>query len=233
MSKASYHTPDDVAVKVMGLTKRFGNLTAVNDLSFDIKKGELFGFLGPNGAGKTTTIRMLTGLTKPTSGTAAIEGFDVVKQTVKAKGKMGVVPEVSNIFDEMSAWDNLILSAQLYGIPQEERGPRAKELLENNTGLAMPVPERSINGIVMPADKITPNKTPAIAFPEINAKKGTGATINLSKVPVCFSNTTATASIDVVPNSTASAVNPEIAVERLTFPASENAKNNEIGINNA
>jgi ABC-2 type transport system ATP-binding protein len=118
------------AIEVSHLTKRFGNLTAVNDLTFSVKKGEIFGFLGPNGAGKTTTIRMLTGLTKPTAGSAVIEGFDIEKQIVKAKGQIGVVPEVSNIYDEMNAWDNLIFAAQLYGVPKNERDQRAKGLLE-------------------------------------------------------------------------------------------------------
>ena len=118
------------AIEASNLIKRFGDITAVNDLTFSVKKGELFGFLGPNGAGKTTTIRMLTGLTKPTSGNALIEGFDIARQLVKAKGQIGVVPEVSNIYDEMTAWDNLIFSAQLYGVPKDHRGKRAKELLE-------------------------------------------------------------------------------------------------------
>ena len=118
------------AIEASNLTKRFGDITAVNDLTFAVKKGEIFGFLGPNGAGKTTTIRMLSGLTKPTSGNAVIEGFDITKQLVKAKGTIGVVPEVSNIYDEMNAWDNLIFSAQLYGVPKKERDQRAKGLLE-------------------------------------------------------------------------------------------------------
>ncbi len=86
------------AVEVSNLTKHFGDITAVNELTFSIKKGELFGFLGPNGAGKTTTIRMLTGLTKPTSGNAIIEGFDIARQLVQAKEQIGIVPEVSNIY---------------------------------------------------------------------------------------------------------------------------------------
>ena len=118
------------AIEASNLIKRFGDITAVNDLTFSVKKGELFGFLGPNGAGKTTTIRMLTGLTKPTSGNAVIEGFNIARRLVKAKRQIGVVPEVSNIYDEMSAWDNLIFSAELYGVPRDQRDKRAKELLE-------------------------------------------------------------------------------------------------------
>ena len=118
------------AIEASNLVKRFGDITAVNGLTFSVKKGELFGFLGPNGAGKTTTIRMLTGLTKPTSGNALIEGFDISRQLVMAKGQIGVVPEVSNIYDEMSAWDNLIFSVELYGVPKAQRAVRAKDLLE-------------------------------------------------------------------------------------------------------
>jgi ABC-2 type transport system ATP-binding protein len=118
------------AIEASNLVKRFGDITAVNNLTFSVKKGELFGFLGPNGAGKTTTIRVLTGLTKPTSGNALIEGFDITHQLVKAKGQIGVVPEVSNIYDEMSAWDNLVFSAQLYGVPRDQRDKKAKDLLE-------------------------------------------------------------------------------------------------------
>ncbi len=118
------------AIEASNLVKRFGDINAVNDLTFSVKKAELFGFLGPNGAGKTTTIRMLTGLTKPTSGNAFIERFDITRQLVKAKGQIGVVPETSNIYDEMSAWDNLIFSAQLYGVPKDQRVKRAKDLLE-------------------------------------------------------------------------------------------------------
>ncbi len=120
----------ETAVEASNLTKLFGNITAVDNLTFNVNKGEIFGFLGPNGAGKTTTIRMLTGLTKPTSGKALIVGFDITKQLVKAKERIGVVPEVSNIYDEMNAWDNLIFSSQLYGVPKDQRAKKAKDLLE-------------------------------------------------------------------------------------------------------
>ena len=120
----------ETAVEASNLTKLFGNITAVDNLTFNVNKGEVFGFLGPNGAGKTTTIRMLTGLTKPTSGKALIVGFDITKQLVKAKERIGVVPEVSNIYDEMNAWDNLIFSSQLYGVPKDQRAKKAKDLLE-------------------------------------------------------------------------------------------------------
>ncbi len=118
------------AVEVSNLTKYYGDLLAVDHVNFEVRKGEIFGFLGPNGAGKTTTIRMLTGQTRPTLGMAAVAGFDITHQLNKAKERVGVVPEVSNLYDEMSAWDNLIFAAQLYGVPKNERDKRAKELLE-------------------------------------------------------------------------------------------------------
>jgi len=118
------------AIEVSNLTKYYGKLLAVDHVSFEVKSGEVFGFLGPNGAGKTTTSRMLTGLTKPTSGIATVGGFDIVRESTKAKERIGVVPEVSNLYDEMSAWDNLIFAAQLYGVPSDRRDKKATELLK-------------------------------------------------------------------------------------------------------
>lgn len=105
-------------------------LTAVNGINFEVHEGEVFGFLGPNGAGKTTTIRMLTGLTRPTAGNAHVLGYDLASQTTLIKKKIGVVPEASNLYDELSALDNLIFSMQLYGVPRRERRERAEALLE-------------------------------------------------------------------------------------------------------
>lgn len=118
------------AINVSGLTKNYGDFLAVDHISFEVKEGEIFGFLGPNGAGKTTTIKMLTGLTKPTSGTLTVAHKDVIRQSVETKEAIGVVPENSNVYDEMSAWDNLVFSAQLYRVPKEKRENKAKELLE-------------------------------------------------------------------------------------------------------
>jgi ABC-2 type transport system ATP-binding protein len=119
-----------VFVKTEGLTKLYGDILAVDNVNLEVVEGEIFGLLGPNGAGKTTTIRMLTGQTKPTSGTTKVASYDITHEPIKAKQQMGVVPEVSNIYDEMSAWDNLIFAAQLYSVPKIEREKRAKELLE-------------------------------------------------------------------------------------------------------
>jgi ABC-2 type transport system ATP-binding protein len=117
-------------IEVRDLTKSYGEVLAVDHISFEVKESEIFGFLGPNGAGKTTTIRMLTGLSKPTAGTARVLGFDVESEIVEAKKYIGVVPEASNLYDELSAFNNLLFMAQLYGIPRSQRKARAEELLK-------------------------------------------------------------------------------------------------------
>jgi ABC-2 type transport system ATP-binding protein len=117
------------AMDVQGLTKYYGDLLAVDHISFAVGRGEIFGFLGPNGAGKTT-IRMLTGLSKPTSGDVRMLGLDLARELPKIKKRIGVVPERSNLYNELSARDNLIFSMQLYGVPRQEWTPRAEALLE-------------------------------------------------------------------------------------------------------
>ena len=104
-------------------------LHAVDGIDFAVRAGEVFGFLGPNGAGKTTTIRMLTGLSRPTSGQARVLGFDLARDLAHIKKRIGVVPEASNLYDELSAFDNLVFAMQLYGVPRAEWKPRAEELL--------------------------------------------------------------------------------------------------------
>ncbi|NLA39523.1 MAG: ATP-binding cassette domain-containing protein [Methanomicrobiales archaeon] len=118
------------AIEVIGLTKRFGDNVAVNGIEFSVKEGETFGFLGPNGAGKTTTIRMLTGMTRITSGRALIHGHDIVSNTRAAKQMMGIVAETSNVYDELSAWDNIIFTGRLYHLKGEEIQKNARDLLE-------------------------------------------------------------------------------------------------------
>jgi ABC-2 type transport system ATP-binding protein len=118
------------AIEVEDLTKRFGNFTAVDHIDFKVKAGELFGFLGPNGAGKTTTVRMITGVIKPDAGKASIMGYDVERETINAKQMAGVLPETSNAYIDLSAWQNLMLMAKLYGLAKKERQSRAEDLLK-------------------------------------------------------------------------------------------------------
>jgi len=124
------------AIQVEGLTKVFTTdknrppLRAVDGIDFTVREGEVFGFLGPNGAGKTSTIRMLTGLSHPTAGVARLLGLDLNKDLPRIKKCIGVVPEASNLYDELTAFDNLVFSMQLYGVPRPERRSRAEALLE-------------------------------------------------------------------------------------------------------
>jgi len=121
---------DDMAIEAGGLTKRYGDLLAVDAIDFDVRRGEVFGFLGPNGAGKTTTVKMLTTLLEPTAGTIRVDGFDVAREPVAAKARMGVVPEESNVYIELSARANLLFAGQLHGLRRAERRARADDLLE-------------------------------------------------------------------------------------------------------
>jgi len=118
------------AIEVNTLTKKFDEVIAVNRITFSVTKGEMFGFLGPNGAGKTTTIRMLTGLLTPDAGDVFIEGFDIRKNPIKAKMKIGVIPEMGNIYVDLTAKQNIILAGRFYGIGAREIKKRAGSLLE-------------------------------------------------------------------------------------------------------
>jgi len=120
----------DSIIRVNDLTKFYETILAVDHISFDVKEGEVFGFLGPNGAGKTTTIRMLVGLTQLSSGTAWVDGHDVTKESVEVKRTIGLVPETSNLYGELTAMENVIYQAELYGIARKERKDRALQLLE-------------------------------------------------------------------------------------------------------
>ena len=115
-------------IDVAGLTKRYGQLLAVDGISFKVRKGEFFGFLGPNGAGKTTTVRMLTGVIKADAGNALIMGFR--SGSLKAKQMTGVIPETANAYGDLSAWDNMMLMAKLYGVPSGEAKKRSSDYLQ-------------------------------------------------------------------------------------------------------
>lgn len=117
-------------VSVTNLKKKYGDFLAVDDISFSIKEGEVFGFLGPNGAGKTSTINMMIGLSRPTSGQIIIDGINAVKDVKKVQRIIGVVPDENNLYGEMDGFENLCFCAALYGMRKAEREKRAKELLE-------------------------------------------------------------------------------------------------------
>src|SRR6056297_3151423 len=117
-------------IEVTGLTKSFDDMRAVNEISFTIDRGEIFGFLGPNGAGKTTTINMLTGLARADSGSIHIAGFDTSRHPRSVQYLIGVVPDESNLYPELTGLDNLCFCASLYGVPKMERQARAWELID-------------------------------------------------------------------------------------------------------
>ena len=123
--------PDtDNAIVVRNLVKKFGDITAVNDLSFEVKEGEIFGLLGPNGAGKTTTIKMLTGLLNPTSGNATVGGYDIRKNISKVKELIGVCPQQAAIFKYLTGRENIELFGNLHTMDKKELKERTESLLE-------------------------------------------------------------------------------------------------------
>ena len=116
-------------IEVRNLTKRFDDVVAVRDISFQVKRGEIFAFLGPNGAGKTTTVNMLTTLLAPTSGMIRIDGLDPVKQSNEVRKRFGIVFQDPSLDGELTALENLQLHCALYSVPREERGRRIEHLL--------------------------------------------------------------------------------------------------------
>jgi ABC-2 type transport system ATP-binding protein len=124
-----------LVIEVLGLTKRYGDVLALDDISFEVGKGELFGFLGPNGAGKTTTINILTGLARPDKGAIHINGINCTNNPKAAQQLIGVVPDENNLYPELTGFENLCFCAALYGLRNDARQKRAKDLL-NLFGLA-------------------------------------------------------------------------------------------------
>jgi ABC-2 type transport system ATP-binding protein len=118
------------AIEVKELTKFWGQTLAVDNISFAVDSGEIFGFLGPNGAGKTTTIKMLVGLTRPSKGSAIVAGYDVVKESTEVKKRIGVVPEASNLYDELTVNENLTFISKLYHLTSGSGQARIKDLLD-------------------------------------------------------------------------------------------------------
>ena len=118
------------AIEVEGLTKRFGDFTAVDHISFHVNQGEVFGLLGPNGAGKSTLIRMLTTLVPPTSGAARVNGFDVARDATNVRKSIGVIPQAMTTDQDLTAVENMDIFAKLYGLSSTERKRAVKELLQ-------------------------------------------------------------------------------------------------------
>jgi ABC-2 type transport system ATP-binding protein len=117
-------------IKVQNLSKRFGDVVAVDDVSFDVDRGEIFAFLGPNGAGKTTTIKMLTTLLRPTSGKVELDGLDPTVQRDEVRKRFGVVFQDPSLDQDLTAWENMEIHGVLYGIGRKERREKATTLLK-------------------------------------------------------------------------------------------------------
>jgi ABC-2 type transport system ATP-binding protein len=117
-------------IEVQHLTKRYGPVTAVDDVSFKAERGEILGFLGPNGAGKTTTMRVLTGYMPPTDGKAIVAGYDVLEQPIEAKRRTGYLPETPPLYPDMTVIDYLSFCARIKGVPRADRTARVKATME-------------------------------------------------------------------------------------------------------
>jgi ABC-2 type transport system ATP-binding protein len=120
----------DVVIRVDNLVKKFGDFTAVNNISFDVRQGEVFGYLGPNGSGKTTTMRMLLGLIQPTAGHASVFGFDCVSETEKIRPRVGYMSQKFALYEDLTVRENLVFYAGVYGMRPDEYRPRVSELIE-------------------------------------------------------------------------------------------------------
>ena len=121
---------DAAAVKLIKLTKRFGQFTAIDNLSLTVKRGEIFGLLGPNGSGKTTIINMLSGLSKPTSGEITVLGYNIKHETKPVYAVLGTVPQETALYEELKAWTNMSIHADLYGVPRSEHDRRITDMLK-------------------------------------------------------------------------------------------------------
>jgi ABC-2 type transport system ATP-binding protein len=117
-------------IRVQNLVKRFGDLVAVDNVSFEVHRGEIFAFLGPNGAGKTTTIKMLTTILRPTSGTLEMDGLDPTIERDKVRQRFGVVFQDPSLDQDLTAWENMEIHGVLYGMPRQKRRERAEQLLK-------------------------------------------------------------------------------------------------------
>jgi daunorubicin resistance ABC transporter ATP-binding subunit len=123
-------TTTTAAIEIMHLVKRFGNFTAVDDLSLRVEPGEIFGLLGPNGSGKTTTVNMVSGLSKPTNGEVHVMGYDLRTQTRQVRQVLGTVHQETALYEELSAWRNLDFHADLFGLPAAQKKARIEKMLD-------------------------------------------------------------------------------------------------------
>ena len=124
------HLTDNHIIRVQHLVRTFGTLTAVNDVTFDVQRGETFAFLGPNGAGKTTTIKMLTTVLQPTSGTLELDGLSPVQDATEVRKRFGVVFQDPSLDSELTAWENVDIHGVLYHVPRKVRRERGETLLK-------------------------------------------------------------------------------------------------------
>ncbi|MFA5176548.1 MAG: ABC transporter ATP-binding protein [Candidatus Omnitrophota bacterium] len=125
-------SPNNIAVSVQSLEKKFGDFTAVNRINFEVKAGEIFGFLGPNGAGKSTTIRMLCGIITPTSGSGEVGGFDIIREQHKIKENIGYMSQKFSLYNDLTVEENINFYSGIYKIPQKDK----KERLETTVRTA-------------------------------------------------------------------------------------------------
>ena len=120
---------NEKVITVTDLTKRFGKFTAVDNISFHVNRGEIFGFLGANGAGKTTAMRILCGLSRPTSGGGSVAGFDIIKEAEKIKRRIGYMSQKFSLYEDLTVLENIRLFGGIYGVPDKEIKRRGEELL--------------------------------------------------------------------------------------------------------
>jgi ABC-2 type transport system ATP-binding protein len=119
----------DIAIEISNLTKRFENVTALDNLSFAVRYGEIFGLLGPNGSGKTTSINIVSGLSKPTFGQVKVLGYEITQNTHAVHAALGAVPQETALYEELTAWTNMTIHADLYGVRRSERRQRITDML--------------------------------------------------------------------------------------------------------